>query len=123
MLKIGNYNTLTVQRMVDFGVYLNDGGDGILLPKRFAPKDVKIGDAIKVFLYHDSEQRLIATTQQPKGVVGDIVKLKVVTVTDLGAFMDFGLMKDLLVPKKKMRSEMKVGKEYLVKIKFSKEFF
>ena len=116
MVKIGDYNTLTVQRMADFGVYLNDGGDGILLPKRFAPKDVKVGDAINVFLYHDSEQRLIATTLQPKGVVGDIVKLKVVTVTDLGAFLDFGLMKDLLVPKKKMRSDMKVGQEYLVKI-------
>ncbi len=116
MVKIGDYNTLTVQRMVDFGVYLNDGGDGILLPKRFAPNNVKIGDTIKVFLYHDSEQRLIATTLQPKGVVGDIVKLKVVSVTDLGAFMDFGLMKDLLVPKKKMRSDMKVGQEYLVKI-------
>jgi predicted RNA-binding protein (virulence factor B family) len=116
MVKIGDYNTLTVQRMADFGVYLNDGGDGILLPKRFAPADVKIGDTVKVFLYHDSEQRVIATTLQPKGVVGDIVKLKVVSVTDLGAFLDFGLMKDLLVPKKKMRSDMKVGQAYLVKI-------
>src|SRR3978361_860218 len=105
MIKIGDYNTMTVQRETDFGVYLNDGEAGILLPKRFVPDGLRLGQTVKVFLYHDSEQRVIATTLQPKGVVGDIVKLKAVTVTELGAFLDFGLMKDLLVPKKKQRGE------------------
>ena len=81
MIKVGEYNSLRVNRTVDFGVYLDDGGDGILLPKRFVPKDVKIGDILRVFIYHDGENRLIATTQEPKGVVGDIVKLKARTVT------------------------------------------
>ena len=66
MIQIGEYNTLTVQRELSMGLILDDGGDGILLPKRFAPKTAKTGDQLKIFLYHDSEDRLIATTQQPK---------------------------------------------------------
>jgi uncharacterized protein len=115
-IEIGNYNSLKVIREADFGVYLDDGRDGILLPKRFVPPGIKIGDDIRVFLYHDSEDRLIATTQQPKGVVGDIVRLKAVTVTNVGAFLDWGLMKDLFVPKSRQLSGMRVGGEYLVKI-------
>lgn len=116
MIKIGEFNTLEVLRITDFGVYLDDEADGILLPVRFVPEGTAIGDTVRVFLYHDSEQRIIGTTLKPKGVVGDIVKLKVVAVNDLGAFMDYGLMKDLLVPAKKIRSHMEVGQEYLVKI-------
>ena len=78
------------------GVFLDDGGIGILLPRRFVPPDTKTGDELTVFLYHDSEDRPIATTQKPVGVLGDIVKLKVVNVTHQGAFLDWGLMKDLL---------------------------
>src|SRR5690349_629253 len=99
MVQIGRYNLLKVLRKVDFGVYLDDGADGILLPKRFVPAGVKEGDEIRVFLYHDGEDRVIATTQQPKAVLDDIVKLRAVSVTPQGAFMDWGLMKDLFVPK------------------------
>jgi hypothetical protein len=98
------------------GVFLEDGKEGILLPKRFVPQGTKTGDELKVFLYHDSEDRPIATTQKPIGVLGDIVKLKVVSVTNQGAFLDWGLMKDLFIPKSKMKNFMIPNGEYLVKI-------
>src|SRR3954471_19842843 len=116
MIKVGDYNVLKVLRDADFGFYLDDGAEGILLPKRFVPEGLKVGDEIKVFIYHDSEGRLIATTQYPKGVVGEIVKLKAVTVTNQGAFLDWGLMKDIFVPKSKQLSGMRQGAEYVVKI-------
>ena len=98
------------------GVFLDDGEDGILLPKRFVPRGTKVGDKLKVFLYHDSDDRIIATTQKPKAILGDIVKLKVVSTTQQGAFMDWGLMKDLFVPKSQQVSFMRAGGEYIVKI-------
>jgi uncharacterized protein len=116
MVKVGEYNLLKVLREVDFGVYLDDGGEGILLPKRFVPANTKADDEVKVFVYHDSEGRLIATTQQPMGVLGDIVKLRAVSVTPQGAFLDFGLMKDLFVPKSQQLVGMRPNGEYLVKI-------
>ena len=116
MIQVGQFNTLKVLRDVEFGVYLDDGGEGILLPKRFVPAGTKVGDDLNVFLYHDSESRLIATTQKPYGVVGEIVKLKAITVTNQGAFLDWGLMKDIFVPKSKQQSIMREGAEYLVKI-------
>lgn len=116
MIKVGEYNKLKVLRMVEFGAYLDDGGNGILLPKRFVPAGLKAEDEVDVFIYHDGEDRLIATTQHPKAVVGDIVKLRAVTVTPQGAFLDMGLMKDLFVPKSKQRVGMRVNGEYVVKI-------
>lgn len=116
MIHIGTYNTLKVNRRVDFGFYLEDGGEGILLPKRFVPKDLRIGDEVKVFLYHDSDNRIIATTQEPKGIVGDIVLLKCVSTTGAGAFLDWGLMKDIFVAKSQQLMGMHPGGEYLVKI-------
>ena len=116
MIKVGEYNQLKISREVDFGVYLDDGREGILLPKRFVPADAKVGDVIKVFLYHDSDDRLIATTLEPKGKVGEIVRLKAVSVTHQGAFLDNGLMKDLFVPRSKQLTQMFPGEEYLVKI-------
>ncbi len=116
MIQIGDYNLMKVSREVDFGVYLDDGKDGILLPKRFVPPGTRPGDELRVFLYHDSEDRLIATTQEPRGKAGDIVKLKAVGVTQQGAFLDWGLMKDLFVPKSKQLVRMYPGEEYLVKI-------
>jgi len=116
MVEVGKYNLLKVIRAVDFGVYLDDGADGILLPKRFVPTATSIGDELKVFLYHDGEDRIIATTQEPKGVLDDIVKLRVVTVTPHGAFLDMGLMKDIFVPKSKQIFDMRVNGDYLVKI-------
>jgi len=116
MIKVGEYNTLKVIREVDFGLYLEDGAEGILLPKRFVPVNTRVGDEINVFLYHDGEDRLIATTQKPRGILGDIVKLRAVTVTPQGAFLDNGLMKDLFVPKSKQQQGMIPNGEYLVKI-------
>ncbi len=116
MIQVGTYNRLKVIREVDFGLYLDDGAEGILLPKRFVPVNTKIGDELNVFLYHDGEERLIATTQQPKGILGDIVKLRTITVTEHGAFLDNGLMKDLFVPKSKQQQAMIPNGEYLVKI-------
>jgi len=115
-MKTGEYNDLAVLREVSFGLYLDDDAEGILLPKRFVPEGAKPGDKLRVFVYHDGEGRLIATTQDPKGIVGDIVKLKVVDTNNQGAFLDNGLMKDLFVPVSKIRDQMKVGIEYLVYI-------
>ena len=116
MVRVGEYNTLKVKKELSFGLILDDGQEGILLPTRFVPKNAHIGDNLEVFLYHDGEDRLIATTQHPKGKLGEIVKLKVVSVTPQGAFLDWGLMKDLFVPKSKQLMGMRPGGEYLVKI-------
>jgi uncharacterized protein len=120
MINIGQFNQLKVVRTVDFGVYLEDEVDGILLPKRFVPEGTKKGDVVNAFIYHDGEGRLIATTQQPKAVVGDVVKLKARTVTPHGAFLDIGLMKDIFVPRIKQVNEMVAGADYLVKIEIDK---
>jgi uncharacterized protein len=116
MIKVGDYNHLKISREVDFGVYLDDGKEGILLPKRYVPQGARVGDMVKVFIYHDSDDRLIATTQEPKGRVGEIVKLKAVSVTNQGAFLDNGLMKDLFVPRSKRLTQMFPNEYYLVKI-------
>ena len=113
---MGEYNVLKVIKEKPMGIFLDDGDIGILLPKRFVPAGTKIGDEISVFLYHDGEDRPIATTQKPFGVLGDIVRLKAVNVTHQGAFLDWGLMKDLFIPKSKMKSFMQPMGEYLVKI-------
>ena len=110
------FRSLKVLRHVDFGFYLDDGDAGILLPKRFAPAGLKEGDEIRVFIYHDGESRIIATTQTPIGIVGDIVKMKCVSVNDQGAFLEWGIMKDLFVPKSKQVQGMLPNGEYLVKI-------
>jgi uncharacterized protein len=116
MINTGEYNPLRVQRFVEFGVFLDDGKEGLLLPKRFVPAGTRVGDIINAFVYHDSEDRLIATTQQPKAVVGEIALMEVVTVTNQGAFLDWGLMKDLFVPRSKQLTGMRLGGEYLVKV-------
>ena len=116
MIKVGEYNLLKISRKVEFGMYMDDGSEGILLPKRFVPRTARVGDELKVFLYHDSDNRLIATTQEPYGIVGDIVLLKAVAVTGAGAFLDWGLMKDLFVAKSQQLTGMHVGGTYLVKI-------
>jgi predicted RNA-binding protein (virulence factor B family) len=114
MIKVGEYNTLKVIRKATPGVYLEDGGEGILLPNRAVPEGTKVGDEVKVFVYHDSDNRLIATTETPIAVVGENALLRVVAVTPQGAFLDWGLMKDLFVPKSQQVSFMRMGGEYLV---------
>lgn len=116
MIKIGEYNLLKVIKQKPMGAFLDDGAEGILLPKRFVPPGTKTGDQLNVFLYHDSEDRIIATTLTPKGILGEIVKLKVVSTTPQGAFLDWGLMKDLFVPKSQQVSFMRPMGEYIVKI-------
>ena len=116
MVKMGEYNVLKVIKEKSMGIFLDDGEMGILLPKRYVPANTKIGDDLEVFLYHDGEDRPIATTQKPLGILGDIVKLKAVSVTHQGAFLDWGLMKDLFIPKSKIIGFMIPNGEYLVKI-------
>jgi predicted RNA-binding protein (virulence factor B family) len=112
---IGKYSTLRVVKEVDFGVYL-DGGDlgEILLPIRYLPPGLKADDEIEVFIYLDSEDRVIATTEEPYATVGEFAYLEVVSVNKTGAFLDWGLMKDLLVPYREQAERMKEGKKYVV---------
>lgn len=118
MLNIGNYNTLKIIKILSFGAYL-DGGEGkeILLPTRYVPNGAQVGDEVKVFIYHDNEGRLIATTLHPKAVVGEFAFMQVKSVNTTGAFLDWGLMKDLLVPYKEQKLTMREGKWYLVYVR------
>ncbi|MCF6402975.1 S1-like domain-containing RNA-binding protein [Chitinophaga filiformis] len=116
MYKVGEYNLLRVKKESEFGLFLDGGEQEILMPKRFVPQGAKKGDELRVFIYHDSENRLTATNQEPYGVVGDIVNLKATGATEQGAFLDWGLMKDLFVPASKQISKMHPGQDYLVKI-------
>jgi predicted RNA-binding protein (virulence factor B family) len=120
-INVGQFNLMRVDRKVDFGFYMDDGAEGILLPKRFVPSGLQIDDTISVFVYHDSDNRLIATTQEPFAVVGDIAALKVVALTNQGAFLDWGLMKDLFVPVSQQLSSMRLGGKYLVKLYLDKQ--
>lgn len=118
MIEIGKYNTLTIVKDLDFGVYLNGGNDlEILLPARYVPKNVKPGDQVEVFIYHDNEGRLIATTDKPKAIVGEFKFMQVKSVNNTGAFLDWGIMKDLLVPYKEQKSPMQEGRWYLVYVR------
>lgn len=118
MLNIGNYNTLKIIKILSFGAYL-DGGEGkeILLPTRYVPNGAQVGDDVEVFIYHDNEGRLIATTLHPKAVVGEFAFMQVKSVNTTGAFLDWGLMKDLLVPYKEQKLTMREGKWYLVYVR------
>ncbi len=115
MIEIGKMNRLKVVKEVDFGLYLDGGFLGeILLPLRYVPDDAAVGDELELFLYRDSEDRLIATTEKPYAMVGEFACLKVVSVTRAGAFMDWGLPKDLLVPYAEQKPKMEEGKRYVV---------
>lgn len=115
MVNIGKYNRLTVAKIVDFGVYL-DAGNGveILLPARYIDRELKAGDELDVFIYTDSEDRLIATTEKPFAEVGQFAFLEVVDVNQVGAFLDWGLPKNLLVPFKEQKVRMREGGVYPV---------
>lgn len=116
MLRIGQYQELKINREVDFGLYLGDGQDEVLIPTKYIPEGVEIGDTLRVFLYKDSEDRPIATTLTPKGVLGDIVSLVVKDETDHGAYMDWGLEKDLFVPRREQHSRFEIGQRYVVRV-------
>lgn len=115
MLKIGEINRLSVARLADAGVYLSGGSYGdILLPRRYVPNQCRADDELAVFIYLDSEDRLIATTETPLVQVGQVAYLKAVDNTRHGAFFDWGLSKDLLVPYNEQERPIEVGKSYVV---------
>lgn len=115
MVEIGRFNTLTVVKIVDFGIYLDGGERGeILMPKEYLPDNCFPDDEIKAFVYFDSEDRIIATTEVPYVQVGEFAFMKVVATSSVGAFLDWGLRKDLLVPFREQRDPMAEGKSYLV---------
>lgn len=117
MIQIGRYNNLKVVKIVDFGLYLDGGDDGeILLPARYITDLPEPGDEMNVFVYRDSEDRLIATTEKPFATVGEFAYLQVTAVNKVGAFMQWGLPKDLLVPFREQKVSMKQGGIYLVYI-------
>ena len=117
MAHIGTLNELRVIKETYSGVYLDAGELGeILLPQQYVPDPCKISEPITVFLYTDSEDRPIATTQSPLAMVGDFALLKVVDITHVGAFLDWGLPKDLLVPFREQNTPMEKGRSYIVRV-------
>jgi uncharacterized protein len=113
-LRVGQYNRLQVIKELEFGIYLDGYEDEILVPRVYVPEGIEIGDYLDVFIYRDSEDRLIGTTLEPKATVGEFAYLKVVDMNSLGAFMDWGLLKDLFVPFRHQKATMAVGKSCLV---------
>ena len=114
-IELGKFNQLEVVKEVDFGLYLDGGDEGeILLPTRYVPEDCKVGDMLNVFLYLDIDERLIATTLTPLVQVGQFACLEVSWVNQFGAFLNWGLMKDLFVPFREQKMKMQVGKRYVV---------
>lgn len=117
MLKVGQQNRLKVIKKTDFGLFLDGGKYGnILLPKRYATESMAIGDELDVFIYLDSEDCIIATTLMPKVKVGECAMLEVKEITPFGAFLDWGLPKDLLVPYNEQQKPMEVGRSYVVAV-------
>jgi predicted RNA-binding protein (virulence factor B family) len=117
MIEIGKYHTLEVAKVLDFGVYLDAGDAGlILLPIRYAPENCEPGDSLNVFVYLDNEERLIATTQKPYAQVGDFAALEVLSIEYQGAFLDWGLMKNVLLPFREQRTPVKQGDKVVVYI-------
>lgn len=115
MVEIGKYNVLTVVKVVDFGVYLDGGEQGeILMPKEYVPANCFPDDEVRAFVYFDSEDRIVATTEIPLIQVGEFAYLKVVAVSSIGAFLDWGLKKDLLVPFREQKELLVEGRSYLV---------
>ena len=115
MIEIGKLNTLTVLKIVDHGIYLDGEHLGeILMPERYVPDNCRVGESIEAFIYLDSADLLIATTEKPYVMVGECAYLKVVDVNQAGAFLDWGLPKDLLVPYSEQISPLKIGQSYTV---------
>lgn len=125
MIELGKIQTLTIVKKVDFGVYLADGenaqqSEKVLLPIKQVPKGAEIGDEVEVFIYRDSKDRLIATTNRPKLTLGSVVRLRVVQTGKIGAFLDWGLEKDLLLPFKEQTTKVAEGEEYPVSLYIDK---
>lgn len=112
--ELGKRRMLTVVKTVDFGIYLGTSEERVLLPKKEVPKEIEIGDPVEVFLYKDSSDRLIATTAEPKITLGELAVLTVKDTGKIGAFLDWGLPKDLLLPFKEQTAKVKKGDQVLV---------
>lgn len=123
-IQLGRTNRLRVVKKVDFGVYLDGSLDGeILLPSRYVPDDCRVDDELDVFIYLDSEERLVATTEQPLAQVGDFAYLRVAWVNNFGAFLDWGLMKDLFVPFREQKMKMQKDNSYIVHLHVDEESY
>lgn len=123
-IELGRFNTLRVVKEVSFGLYLDGGEEGeILLPSRYVPEGCKPGDELRVFIYLDNEERLVATTQTPLVQVGEFACLEVAWVNQYGAFLHWGLMKDLFVPFREQKVRMEVGRNYVVYAYVDEESF
>lgn len=119
-MRLGERQVLTVVKKVDFGVYLGSDEERVLLPKKQVPEDIEVGDPVEVFLYKDSSDRMIATTREPKLTLGRLAVLEVVDVGRIGAFLDWGLEKDLLLPFKEQTAKMEKGDRCLVSLYIDK---
>ena len=119
-MKLGEKQVLTVVKVVYFGVYLGDDVQRVLLPKKQVPEGIEPGDPVEVFLYKDSSDRLIATTAEPKLTLGKLAVLDVVDVGRVGAFLDWGLEKDLLLPFREQTSRVEKGDRCLVSLYIDK---
>lgn len=119
-MKLGEKQVLTVVKKVDFGVYLGSDEERVLLPKKQVPEGIEVGDPVEVFLYKDSSDRMIATTNEPKLTVGELAVLEVVDVGRIGAFLDWGLEKDLLLPFKEQTVKVEKGDRCLVSLYIDK---
>ncbi|OON67448.1 S1 RNA-binding domain-containing protein [Hymenobacter sp. CRA2] len=115
-MNLGDYNDLEVARFVEFGVYLTSDDGDILMPDRYVPAGVRVGDVLHVFVYRDSEDRLVATTEQPLARVNEFAALRVTQAGPLGAFLDWGLPKDLLLPLRNQPKRVQAGDTVLVYI-------
>lgn len=119
-MKLGEKQVLMVVKKVEFGVYLGNDKQRVLLPKKQVPPEVEPGDPVEVFLYKDSDDRLIATTHEPKLTMGKLAVLDVVDVSSVGAFLDWGLEKDLFLPFKQQTAKVKKGDQCLVSLYIDK---
>lgn len=123
-IQLGKYNQLEVVKEVDFGMYLDGDEDGeILLPKRYVPEGCKPGDVLNVFIYLDMDERLVATTLDPYVQVDEFACLEVAWVNQFGAFLDWGLMKDLFVPFREQKAKMQKGGRYIVHVHLDDESY
>ena len=115
MIKLGDYNTLRIKKHTDYGLYLDGGDEGnILLPNRYCTKDMHIGDNIEVFLYLDQDERIVATTEHPIAKVGEFAWMECAWTNEYGAFLNWGLMKDLFCPFREQKQRMERGGRYYV---------
>lgn len=123
-IRLGDYNVMKIVKDVDFGMYLDGGDEGeILLPRRYVPEGAKPGDEIEVFVYLDNEERPVATTEHPLARVGDFAYLRVAWVNEYGAFLDWGLMKDLFCPFREQKMHMTRDNSYIVHVHIDEESY